>query len=368
MVSKNTICLWFDGTAEDAAKFYAATFPDSAVSAVRRAPADYPSGKKGDVGLGCDELRAAADRGDLAPDVPVAAYTGELAVRLGRPDHAVLGRHDGRIVELAGLAHVDEQVVAADVQHVDTVDRRDRLHVVQAFHRLDHAHEQAGVVELRHALGERHGAVVEMRIPAHHRALADRRELAGLDRALRIGRSADIGKDDAGRAIVENERGVEVMAAPHPHQRRHSAAERCLRDVPDRLEREQRMLPVDEDEVVPGGLGDAGDIARARQPHDHAERHITRAHAFDDRVFQFCCSGHCQSSSVPSGRHPLVAVPNEPRSDLILRSPSEARASRRMGGLVLRDVHLALRARWALSMRPIESIDRLQLLSGERRR
>jgi predicted 3-demethylubiquinone-9 3-methyltransferase (glyoxalase superfamily) len=49
MVSKNTICLWYDGTAEDAAKFYAATFPDSRVGAVYRAPADYPSGKKGDV-------------------------------------------------------------------------------------------------------------------------------------------------------------------------------------------------------------------------------------------------------------------------------------------------------------------------------
>ena len=49
MTPKNTICLWYDGTAEDAAKFYAATFPDSAVGAVFRAPADYPSGKKGDV-------------------------------------------------------------------------------------------------------------------------------------------------------------------------------------------------------------------------------------------------------------------------------------------------------------------------------
>jgi predicted 3-demethylubiquinone-9 3-methyltransferase (glyoxalase superfamily) len=49
MVSKNTICLWYDGSAEDAAKFYAATFPDSSVGAVRRAPGDYPSGKKGDV-------------------------------------------------------------------------------------------------------------------------------------------------------------------------------------------------------------------------------------------------------------------------------------------------------------------------------
>jgi len=48
-VAKNTICLWFDKDAEDAARFYAATFPDSEVSAVHRAPSDYPSGKKGDV-------------------------------------------------------------------------------------------------------------------------------------------------------------------------------------------------------------------------------------------------------------------------------------------------------------------------------
>src|SRR5215831_5017798 len=47
--AKNTICLWYDGGAEDAARFYAATFPDSSVGAVQRAPADFPSGKKGDV-------------------------------------------------------------------------------------------------------------------------------------------------------------------------------------------------------------------------------------------------------------------------------------------------------------------------------
>ena len=47
--AKNTICLWYDGGAEDAARFYAATFPDSSVGTVFRAPADFPSGKKGDV-------------------------------------------------------------------------------------------------------------------------------------------------------------------------------------------------------------------------------------------------------------------------------------------------------------------------------
>ena len=48
-IPKNTICLWFDKNAEEAARFYAATFPDSRVTAVRHAPSDYPSGKAGDV-------------------------------------------------------------------------------------------------------------------------------------------------------------------------------------------------------------------------------------------------------------------------------------------------------------------------------
>ena len=47
--AKNTICLWYDGTAEAAAHFYAETFPDSSVGALHRAPGDFPSGKKGDV-------------------------------------------------------------------------------------------------------------------------------------------------------------------------------------------------------------------------------------------------------------------------------------------------------------------------------
>ena len=49
MVPKNTICIWYDGAALEAAQFYAATFPDSAVGAVHRAPSDYPAGQEGDV-------------------------------------------------------------------------------------------------------------------------------------------------------------------------------------------------------------------------------------------------------------------------------------------------------------------------------
>jgi predicted 3-demethylubiquinone-9 3-methyltransferase (glyoxalase superfamily) len=48
-MAKNTICLWFDKDADGAARFYAETFPGSAVGAIVRAPGDYPSGKQGDV-------------------------------------------------------------------------------------------------------------------------------------------------------------------------------------------------------------------------------------------------------------------------------------------------------------------------------
>src|SRR4051812_13304037 len=47
--AKNTICIWYDRDAEEAARFYAKTFPDSSVGTVHRAPADFHSGKKGDV-------------------------------------------------------------------------------------------------------------------------------------------------------------------------------------------------------------------------------------------------------------------------------------------------------------------------------
>lgn len=49
MTDRIKTCLWFDGRAEEAAEFYAATFPDSRVTAVHRAPIDYPAGKAGDV-------------------------------------------------------------------------------------------------------------------------------------------------------------------------------------------------------------------------------------------------------------------------------------------------------------------------------
>ena len=49
MIPKNNLCLWYDRDALEAATFYAATFPDSTVGAIHRAPGEFPSGKEGDV-------------------------------------------------------------------------------------------------------------------------------------------------------------------------------------------------------------------------------------------------------------------------------------------------------------------------------
>lgn len=48
MIAKNTVCLWYEKDAEEAAHFYASVFPDSSVGPVERAPMDYPGGKEGD--------------------------------------------------------------------------------------------------------------------------------------------------------------------------------------------------------------------------------------------------------------------------------------------------------------------------------
>jgi predicted 3-demethylubiquinone-9 3-methyltransferase (glyoxalase superfamily) len=48
-MAKNVICVWYNDAAEEAARFYAQTFPNSTVTAVHRAPGDYPAGKQGQV-------------------------------------------------------------------------------------------------------------------------------------------------------------------------------------------------------------------------------------------------------------------------------------------------------------------------------
>jgi predicted 3-demethylubiquinone-9 3-methyltransferase (glyoxalase superfamily) len=102
MPNKNTICLWFNGTALDAARFYAETFPDSAVGDVLRAPGDYPSGQQGDVltvsftvmGVACLGLNGG----------PAFSHTEAFSFQVATDDQAETDRLWHAIVDNGGQA------------------------------------------------------------------------------------------------------------------------------------------------------------------------------------------------------------------------------------------------------------------------
>ena len=102
MVSKNTICLWYDKEALEAARFYAETFPDSRVGAVQRAPGDYPSGKEGDVlvveftvaGIPCIGLNGG----------PIMKHSEAFSFQIATDDQAETDRLWNAIVDNGGQA------------------------------------------------------------------------------------------------------------------------------------------------------------------------------------------------------------------------------------------------------------------------
>ena len=100
--ARNTICLWYNGDAEEAARFYASTFPDSSVDALHRAPADYPSGKKGDVltvqftvlGIPCLGLNGG----------PAFRHSEAFSFQVATKDQAETDRYWNAIIDNGGQA------------------------------------------------------------------------------------------------------------------------------------------------------------------------------------------------------------------------------------------------------------------------
>jgi len=104
MNNKNRICLWYDGTAQEAAEFYARTFPDSAVNAIHHAPGDYPSGKQGDVitveftvmGISCIGLNGG----------PAFKHSEAFSFQIATEDQAETDRLWNAIIDNGGEASV----------------------------------------------------------------------------------------------------------------------------------------------------------------------------------------------------------------------------------------------------------------------
>lgn len=99
-MAKNTICLWYDDDAEEAARFYAATFPDSHVEAVHAAPSDYPGGKAGTAltveftvcGVACLGLNGG----------PVFTHNEAFSFQIATEDQAETDRYWQAIVDNGG--------------------------------------------------------------------------------------------------------------------------------------------------------------------------------------------------------------------------------------------------------------------------
>ncbi len=99
-VPKTTICLWFDRAAEEAATFYARTFPGSSVGAVHRAPGDYPNGKQGDamvvefsvLGIACIGINGG----------PVFGHSEAFSFQVATADQAETDRYWDAIVGNGG--------------------------------------------------------------------------------------------------------------------------------------------------------------------------------------------------------------------------------------------------------------------------
>jgi len=99
-MNKNTICLWYNKDAEDAARFYAEVFPNSRVNAVHHAPSDYPDGKRGDVltvdftvcGIPCIGLNGG----------PIFPHTEAFSFQIATEDQAETDRYWNAIVGNGG--------------------------------------------------------------------------------------------------------------------------------------------------------------------------------------------------------------------------------------------------------------------------
>ncbi|WP_219267754.1 VOC family protein [Pseudomonas sp. Xaverov 259] len=156
-MNKNTLCLWYNGTALEAATFYAKTFPDSAVKAVHHAPGDFPAGKQGDVltvdfrvlGIPCLGLNAG----------PAFPHTEAFSFQVATDDQAETDRYWNAIINNGGQAsacgwckdkwgvswQITPRVLSAAVTHADPAIAKRAFEAMMTMAKIDVAAIEAAV-------------------------------------------------------------------------------------------------------------------------------------------------------------------------------------------------------------------------------
>ncbi|AZF64254.1 MULTISPECIES: VOC family protein [unclassified Pseudomonas] len=157
MTHKNTLCLWYNGTALEAATFYASLFPDSAVKAVHHAPGDYPAGKQGDVltveftvlGIPCLGLNGG----------PAFPHTEAFSFQVATDDQAETDRYWHAIIDNGGQAsacgwckdkwglswQISPRVLTDAVTHPDPVIAKRAFDAMMTMTKIDVAAIEAAV-------------------------------------------------------------------------------------------------------------------------------------------------------------------------------------------------------------------------------
>ena len=157
MTHKNTLCLWYNGTALEAATFYASLFPDSAVKAVHQAPGDYPAGKQGDVltveftvlGIPCLGLNGG----------PTFPHTEAFSFQVATDDQAETDRYWHAIIDNGGQAsacgwckdkwglswQISPRVLTDAVTHPDPVIAKRAFDAMMTMTKIDVAAIEAAV-------------------------------------------------------------------------------------------------------------------------------------------------------------------------------------------------------------------------------
>ncbi|MEY4751801.1 MAG: hypothetical protein RIQ60_4015 [Pseudomonadota bacterium] len=157
-VARNTVCLWYDGAALEAAEFYARTFPDSAVKAVHRAPADYPMGKQGDVltveftvlGLPCLGLNGG----------PLFPHSEAFSFQVATDDQAQTDRYWNAIIDGGGQAsacgwckdkwglswQITPRALIAAISHPDPAAAKRAFEAMMGMTRIDIAAIEAALL------------------------------------------------------------------------------------------------------------------------------------------------------------------------------------------------------------------------------
>ena len=156
-MNKNTLCLWYNGTALEAATFYARTFPNSAVTAVHHAPGDFPAGKQGDVltvdfsvlGIPCLGLNGG----------PAFPHSEAFSFQVATDDQAETDRDWNAIIDNGGQAsacgwckdkwgvswQITPRVLSAAVTHADPAIAKRAFDAMMTMTKIDVAAIEAAI-------------------------------------------------------------------------------------------------------------------------------------------------------------------------------------------------------------------------------